>query len=165
MNQYKLLRNQYMPKKLRVILVLESPPANGKYFYNPNGKISEILFRSLMTVLLDIKPQTKDEGLRKFSEAGYLLVDPIYEPVDNISDKKADKLIMENYFFFIKDLKTIIGNTKNVKIILIKKNICTLLEKPLLTDGFNVVNNYEMIPFPLHYHMNSFSEKVRRLLK
>ncbi len=164
-NQYKVLRNNYMPKNLRIILVLESPPHNGKYFYKPDGKVSEILFRSLMSVLLNIKPETKSEGLKEFSKAGYLLVDPIYEPVDNISDKEANKLIMKNYPNFVYDLREIIGNKKNVKIILIKKNICELLEQPLLKEGFNVINNGEMIPFPLHYHTNTFSEKMKRIIK
>jgi hypothetical protein len=95
----------------------------------------------------DYRPRTKDEGLKRFQENGYLLVDPIYEPVDKLPDKEADRLILENYLDFIRDLNKIISN-KKTKIILIKNTICALLEQKLTAEGFNVLNQGVKIPFP-----------------
>jgi len=161
--EYISLRNQYIPKKIKTIFVLESPPEGHGYFYDPRGRVSEVLFRAFMKAVLNFNPITKDEGLRKLASEGYLLVNPIYKPVNKMADKEADKLILGNYKNFTKDLDSLIDN-KKTPIILIKSNICRLLEKPLLVDGYNVVNNGTMIPFPLHYHMNTFIDRLKPLL-
>ena len=160
---YVSLRNKYLPKKVKAVFVLESPPAGHGYFYDPTGRVSEVLFRAFMKAVVNFSPANKDEGLKKLASKGYLLVNPIYTPVNKLSDKEADKLILSNYENFKNDLRSIIGN-KQIPIILVKSNICRLLEKPLLKDGFNVVNNGTFVPFPLHYHMNTFTERVRKLL-
>ncbi len=152
-----------MPPKIKVIFILESPPSGGGYFYDPDGRISEVLFRAMMKTVLNFSPKNKDEGLRKFANSGYLLVNPIYTHVDKLPDKEADKLILDNYGNFLKDLKEITKDN-GVKIVLIKKNIVSLLEKPLLKDGLNVLNKGLMIPFPLHYHIKTFDEKIKFLL-
>ncbi len=41
---YLKLRNKYLPESLKIIFILESPPASGKYFYNETGKTTEPLF-------------------------------------------------------------------------------------------------------------------------
>lgn len=163
--EYKKLRNKYLPTKIKAIFILESPPASGAYFYNPEGRTSEILFRSLMQSLFgdDYKPATKSEGLTKFKNSGYLLVDPIYMPVDKLPDKQADELILRNYPNFIKDLE-FLGVKSTIKLILIKKNICLLLAEKLKNDGFNVINNGLMLPFPMHYHIKNFKSQLRKLL-
>ncbi len=163
-SEFISLRNNYMPKNIKAIFVLESPPAGHGYFYDPTGRVSEVLFRAFMKAILDFKPATKDEGLRRLADAGYVLMNPIYTPVNKLPDKEADRLILDNYENFKKDLNAIMKNTKT-PIILVKSNIFRLLEKPLLADGFNVVNNGLLIPFPLHYHMNTFEERVRKLLQ
>lgn len=161
--EFIALRNKYIPKKIKLVFILESPPAGHGYFYNSAGKVSEVLFRAFMKAVLSFSPATKEEGLQKLAEEGYLLVNPIYTPVNKLSDKEADKLILANYDNFKKDLNSLIGKS-NTPIILVKSSIFRLLEKPLLADGFNVVNNGVLIPFPLHYHMNTFEERVRALL-
>ena len=164
--EYKMLRNKYLPSKIKIVFVLESPPAGGGYFYNPNGKTSEILFRSLMNCLFGDKyiAKTKAEGLQKFKESGYLLVDPIYQPINKLSDKQKKDLILKNYNNFLQDLHSLKIN-KNTKIILIKKNICLLLEEKLKRDGFNVLNKGLIIPFPMHYYIKKFNNQLRELLQ
>ncbi len=163
-DEYISLRNRYTPNKIKIIFILEPPPAGHGYFYNPDGRVSEVLFRSFMKAVLNFSPATKDEGLQKLAKEGYLLVNPIYTPVNKLPEREADKMILDNFENFTRDLRGLIGNS-NVKIILIKSNICRLIEKPLIADGFNVVNNGLLIPFPLHYHYKTFEERVRSLLK
>lgn len=161
-NKYLLQRKLYTPKKIKQIFVLESPPESPAYFYNPEGKTSEVLFRAFMA-LLKIEPKTKHEGLQYFMQQGWLIIDPIYEPVNKLSDKEADTLILENYANFKKDLSQY-ANGKT-PIILVKANIVKLLEDKLITDGFNVINNNMSIPFPLHYHQKEFLRIIKLLLK
>lgn len=64
---YLNFRNRFIPLNTKIIFVLESPPASGKYFYNPDGKTSEPLFRAMMKDVLGITPSSKEEGLKEFA--------------------------------------------------------------------------------------------------
>jgi hypothetical protein len=118
-----------------------------------------------MKTLFKKQFNSKQEGLKAFCEAGYFLMDPIYEPVNKLKDSEANNLILQNYPVFLQDLQKILGNKKNIPLILIKRNICELLEKRLLDDGFNVVNQSIIIPFPMHYHFAEFDYKLTKLLE
>ena len=43
-SEYLSLRRRYKPKTIKLIIVAESPPTSGKYFYDPEGRITEPLF-------------------------------------------------------------------------------------------------------------------------
>ena len=164
MKNYKEMRNKFIPKELKIIFVLESPPTSGKYFYDLHGMVSEPLFKAMMKIL-NLNPEVKEEGINAFRDKGFLIVDPIYLPVDKISEKEADTLIINNYPNFLLDLKEIIKNNPLVPLILIKANICRILENKLKTDGFNTLNNGLIIPFPSTGHQNKFQDKIKELLK
>lgn len=161
---YIRLRNQYLPKNLKVIFILESPPSSGKYFYDIKGSVLEPLFSYMMKCVINFNPINKKEGIRKFCEECYFLVDATYTPVDKLTDTVADKIIIENYPKLVEDLRNII-NRKKVKIILVKSNVCKLLEKRLLNDGFEVINNKKIIPFPSHGWQKIFCKRIEQLLK
>lgn len=160
---YIALRNKYLPKKLKAVFVLESPPQGHGYVYDSAGRTSEVLFRAFMK-FIGFTPSNKEEGLRKLAELGYLLVNPIYIPINKLSDKEADAIILKNYQNFITDLETLKIN-KTTPIILVKSNILRLLEQPLLSDGYNVINRGLLIPFPLHYHIETFLKRLRLVFK
>ena len=81
-SEYLSLRRRYKPKNIKLIIVAESPPASGMYFYDPEGRITEPLFAALMRQL-PVSPKSKEDGLRQFQRKGWLLVDATYEPVKN----------------------------------------------------------------------------------
>jgi hypothetical protein len=60
--EYLRFRERYLPDHPKIIFVLESPPKSGKYFYNPEGLISEPLFSARMKDVIEIKPTTKGRG-------------------------------------------------------------------------------------------------------
>lgn len=161
---YISLRDRYLPEYISVVFVLESPPQGHGYFYDTSGRTSEVLFRSFMK-LAGINPTTKEDGLQALKKKGWLLVNPVYRPVNKLPDKEADQVILDNYQNFVDDLRELLGDgITSTPIILVKSNIFRLLEKPLVADGFHVINKGLMIPFPLHYHAESFHMKVSSLL-
>jgi hypothetical protein len=82
-SDYIAYRSKFTPAIVKLVIVAESPPASGKYFYNPAGAISEPLFAALMKQL-GISPTTKEQGLREFQYKGWVLVDTTYEPVNGL---------------------------------------------------------------------------------
>lgn len=160
---YHRLRSKYLPDKLKYIFVLESPPASGKYFYDESGKISEPLFKAMMK-LAGINPRNKIEGLQLFQKAGYFLVDATYQPVNKLKSKERRKIILRDLPELVKDLKKLC-NGNQTPIILIKANICRILEPRLIKEGFVVKNNGIVVPFPSNGWQKKFFEEINKFHK
>lgn len=157
-------RRKYLPKELKLIFIAESPPISGNYFYDSNGKISEQLFRAMIIDIIGEKTSSKAEGLSKFQEAGYLLVDAVYKPVNKeLTEKKRNNIIIEGYPDLLTDLSNL-SPGKDVPLLLIKANICRLLEPKLVDDGFTVLNHGAIIPFPGSGQQKNFKEKIGPIL-
>lgn len=161
--QYKKLRNAYKPESIRAVFVLESPPKSEKFFYNPEGEATEPLFK-VMIELIGHPKTGKQDGLEKFKRCGFIIVDAIYKPVNDIKKKDKDKLIMRNYPFFLKDLNALIPD-KRTPLILVKANIYRLLEPLLKKDGFTVANDGIVVPFPSSGQQGNFRKKIALVLE
>lgn len=162
-HKYKLLRNKYLPSKIKVVFILESPPANGSYFYNSEGGAGEILFRAFMKVIGYDASQDiiKNKGLKEFQKRGMLLVDSVYTPVNNLPRQIRDEKLKDNYPNLVKDLNSLIS--KKVPIILVMRNVRMIHENKLVADGFNVMNNGITVPFPLHFHIERFLREIKNI--
>lgn len=158
---YIRLRERYRPEVLKVIFILESPPASGKYFYDETGLITEPLFKAFME-LLKFEPKSKKDGLKYFSQTGHYLVDATYRPVNKLNDKERTEAIIADYELLVRDLRNIKAQEK-AQLILIKANICRLLGPRLLKDGFNVVNNNVVIPFPSSGQQKKFRTMISKV--
>lgn len=142
---YKKHRGKYVPDRLKLIIVAESPPDSGLYFYDETGKASEPLFKEITRYFLGKEFPGKAEGLRAFADAGYLLVDATYTPVNNRKDR--DDVILQDYPKLRADLKQIMAD-RPIPVVLIKANVCEILEPLLVDDGFNVLNKGQRVYFP-----------------
>jgi hypothetical protein len=135
-DDYIALRRRYQPESVRLIIVAESPPASGRYFYDPTGAPSEPLFAALMRHL-GLSPSTKEEGLREFQRAGWLLVDATYQAVDALKGVKRDAVIIRDYPLLRDDLANF---GRSTPLVLLKVNVRKILEPKLTAEGFNVLN-------------------------
>jgi hypothetical protein len=105
----------------------------------------------------------KEQGLRRFQEEGWFLVDATYDPVNGIEDdKERDRAIMRSYPELVADLRDLTPDN-STPIILIKANVCRLLESRLLKNGFRVINRGIRPPFPL-YGDTVFRSKLSEIL-
>jgi hypothetical protein len=162
--KYLALRRKFEPARATLVIIAESPPISGKYFYNPQGAISEPLFKALMKQL-ELEPRTKEEGLSAFQEAGWLLVDATYEPVNAHDKQRRDEVIARDYEQLREDLRQLLGDYWTcTPLILLKANVCALLESRLTKDGFNVLNRGRSIYFPSHGRQNDFHRQFGAVL-
>lgn len=161
---YLALRDKYRPSAVGLVFIAESPPESGKYFYDESGRVTEPLFRAMMQDILLLQPKTKTEGLVAFKNKGCMLVDATYSPVNAIASRvKRNEVILADYPALVADLLEI-SPDRSVRIILIKANICRLLEPRLLHDNFRVLNNGLIIPFPSSGQQGNFRRSVEKLV-
>ena len=163
--EYLDLRRLYEPQSLiRLVIIAESPPASGKYFYDPTGAISEWLFAALMKQI-GFSPSTKEQGLREFQRRGWILVDATYEPVDKgLSNSARDKVIERDCPLLCDDLATLTPD-RSAPLVLIKANVCQILKSKLVQDGFNVLNRDDVVPFPSTGQQKKFHERFGAILR
>jgi hypothetical protein len=163
-DDYLALRRKFEPSAVRLIVIAESPPTNQTYFYNPDGRVTEWLFSALMKQLVHT-PSTKDEGLRELQQRGWVLLDATYEPVNDLKQmKKRNDVIARDYPLLVSSLNEM-SPDKSVPIILVKKNVCEMLDCRLTADGFNVLNKGIKVDFPAFSRQPYFHAQFAALLR
>ena len=148
--------HEYEPEHVKLVVVAESPPASGLYFYNPEGRVTEPLFTALMQQL-DSHCRDKADGLLKLQQSGWLLIDATYQPVNDLNDTQRRQVIERDFPLLHDDLERL-THDRSVPLILIKENVCRLLEARLVREGFNVLNRGVVVPFPSTGHQKRFHE-------
>jgi hypothetical protein len=161
-SRYLDFRNRYTPKPVKIIFVLESPPASGKYFYNPDGSMKEPLFKAMMKDVLGFTPSSKGEGLRRFAAAGFFLIDATYTPINRLKGKARDAIVLRDFPLLARALRKYAK--RKTKVVLVKANICRLLEQKLTDARFNVLNHGVRIPFPSSGQQNKFHAAIHNAL-
>ena len=161
-NEYLTLRSKFAPKPGKLVIVAESPPASGKYFYKPAGAVGEPLFAAMMRQL-GFAPTTKEDGLREFQQRGWVLVDATYEPVNSLDRATRDSAISRDYHLLRADLVVLLSD-RSIPIILMKANVCKLLQPRLSKDGFNVLNAGRVVYFPSHGRQKDFQRQFGEVL-
>ena len=162
---YLRLRREYEPENVRLVIVAESPPASGKYFYDPTGSTKEPLFAALIGQF-GLSPVTKDAGLRELQQRGWVLVDATYKPVDKLAKDAShdrDEVIARDYPLLLNDLASLTPD-RSIPLVLIKANVCRTLEPLLSKDGFSVINGGSTIFFPSHGRQTEFKKQFGAVL-
>jgi len=162
-NHYLDLRRRYEPRSIKLVVVAESPPASGRYFYDPTGAPSEPLFAALMKQLR-LSPTTKEDGLCWFQRSGWVLVDATYKPVNKLTDSSRDRVIDRDYTSLRDDLAALMPD-RSIPLILIKKNVCRILERKLTEDGFNMLNGGRAVYFPSNGRQTDFHRQFGEILE
>ena len=164
-DKYLSLRREFEPESVTLVVVAKSPPVSGNYFYNPNGEVSEQLFKALMEQL-GIKPKTKLEGLREFQKRGWVLIDATYQPVNAYDSRSRDLVIDGDYPKLSGDLKRLLSDRwTEVPLILIKANVRKVLEPKLKEDGFKVLNKGRSVYFPGSGRQRDFDKQFREIVR
>lgn len=162
-DEYLRLRRAFEPDEVRLVIVGESPPISGLYFYDPDGLTSEPLFSALMK-RIGFAPTTKAEGLAELRRRAWVLVDATYQPVNSLSAKERDAVIEADYPLLRDDLRSLFGEHSHTPVIVIKANVCRILEPRLARDGFTVLNNGNAVYFPSHGNQSRFHQQFEALI-
>jgi len=116
----------------------------------------------MMKDVLELTPASKEEGLSRFREQGYFLIDATYTPVNQLPDSKKEAIILRDFPLLVEALHEYAG--PETAIVLVKANVYKLLEPKLRDLGFNVLNQEVMIPFPSSGQQSKFRSAIQKVL-
>lgn len=156
-------RRQWAPRDLRLIVIAESPPADGHYLYDVEGNTRESLFMELLIQLFGVVPKSKKAGLRALQQWGVILLDATYTPLHGLKPAARNNAVKESIPALIEELESI-EDARRVPVVLIKKNVCDLLEAPLVAAGFKVANEGKMVAFPGSGQQANFRKTFSQIL-
>src|SRR5713226_4789369 len=94
-------RRKYRPRKVRFLIIAESPPSSGGFFYFPKTIGKDHLFRETMKAL-ELWPRNepmrrgvdKRSMLRRFQSMGFYLLDTCVSPVDKLPPFERKKAVL-----------------------------------------------------------------------
>ena len=113
---------------------------------------------------LNLSPDKKEDGLCEFQRVGWLLVDATYKPVNALTSAQRKRIVIEDYHLLRRDLR-LLTLDRPIPLILLKQNICSLLESKLVADGFRVLNRGRVVYFPSHGRQKDFQRQFGAILK
>lgn len=166
---YARARRKYRPGKIRVLLVAESPPSSGGFFYFPTTIGKDHLFRETMKALRlwplsrpMIQGVDKRPLLRQFQSKGFFLVDTSPLPINNLSDSERRTAIVRNstrVAATARDLDT-------HKVAIIKTTVYGPVRDALERIGLgDKILNSGPMPFPSHGNQRKYRSLLRNIIK
>jgi len=102
--------------------------------------------------------------LRGFQRSGWVLVDATYEAVNGLIGSSRDRVIDRDYPLLRADLATLMSD-RSIPLVLIKENVCRILEPKLAEDGLNVLNGGRVIYFPSTGRQKQFHRQFSTIVE
>ena len=162
-------REKYLPNKIKLLFVAESPPEDVKrFFYFEDVPEQDSLFIQTMRVLYNITEsapfirRNKKSLLEQFQKDGFFLEDALDHPIGVSGTKAKISVIKKHQSTFMSKLSQTID--KSVPIILIARTVYDGLGNLLIQKGYNVLNT-EMIDFPGRSGQSKFRVKMGKALQ
>lgn len=146
------LRERFKPETVRVLLVGESPPAEGTFFYD----------RSLMTTYtknafeaaLDQSFESNDQFFEYMKKSGFYLEDLSRLPVDKLAPREREaKLIEESEGFADR-----VALMKPEAVVIVLKKIEKIVRGALNKAGSTA--QVYVIPFPGNGHQSKYQAQL-----
>ena len=161
-------RRKYRPRNIRLLLIAESPPSSGGFFYFPMTIGKDHLFRETMKAL-DLWPRNepmrkgvdKRPMLLRFQSMGLYLLDTCDFPVDKLRPMKRRKAVLQQMPRLIDD----VIEADPPHILVVKSTIFNPVVMALEESGLRSrILNTGPVPFPSHGNQRVYRSSLRRAL-
>jgi len=161
-------RRKYRPHRIRFLLIAESPPSSGGFFYFGTTIGKDHLFRETMKAL-ELWPRNepmrkgidKRAMLRRFQSVGFYLLDTCILPVDKLRPSERRKAVLSQTARLVRD----VIEADPVHILIVKSSIFTPVRIALRDAGLWArVLNTRPVPFPSHGNQRIYRSMLRRAL-
>jgi len=162
-------RRKYRPHKVRFLLIAESPPSSGGFFYFGTTIGKDHLFRETMKAL-ELWPENermrrgvdKRSMLRRFQSMGFYLLDTCVFPVDKLGPFERRKAVLSQTGRLVRD----VIEANPVHILIVKSSIFNPVSIALRESGLLPrVLNTGPVPFPSHGNQRIYRSMLRRAVR
>lgn len=156
---YERLREQYRPESIEILMVGESRPAGGTFFYLTN---SNLYFATREAFVAALGPLPSGEAfLRYLADRGVWLYDMADEPVDQLPGRPRKAAVRAR----IGELVELLTHERPAHVVAIKRDIGATVRQAL-NDAALPADRLHVVPFPLYQWRRAFvsglADVVRR---
>ena len=151
------LRKSYQPKKIKLLLIGESPPESGKFFYLESSMTTFTQRAFENTFNLSFK--NHKEFLQFFKKKGCYLDDLSSIPVNGIPPLRKEEVLSGSILSFSKRLTLY----KPEIVVIVLKRIERKVNEAL--DLSRIQCERYTLPFPGNGHQNKYIQKLSKILK
>lgn len=149
---FESIREQYRPERVKLLLVGESPPSNGRFFYQRSA-MTTFTSRPFEKVF-DVQFLDNQEFLQFFKEKGCFLEDLSHDPVDKLPKKEREERLQAAVSDFAETINTI--NPPVVAIVL--KKIEQFVKEAISESGLSPMTY--TLPFPGNGYQNEYIDAL-----
>jgi hypothetical protein len=152
------LRRSYRPEKVHVLLIGESAPASGKFFYH-KGAMTTFTARAFDRVYGTTYANDKDKSafLRFFQRRGCYLEDLCLTPVNTMRPGERARALQAS----VPSLSQRIRDVEPAVVVAVLRRIAPYVREALA--GRSV--NFQVLPFPGSGHQNAYIDGLSDLLR
>jgi hypothetical protein len=162
-------RRKYRPRKVRFLLIAESPPSSGGFFYFRETIGKDHLFRETMKALRfwpNDEPMRKGVDkrpmLRRFRSMGLYLLDASVFPVDKLPPGERRRAVLSQ----TRRLSSDVIRADPSHIFIVKTSIFKPVSQALQESRMQKrVINKMAVPFPSHGNQRTYRSLLRRALR
>lgn len=177
MNEYNKLRQSYLPAKIKVLFIAESPPPaaniqSSRHFYRSEKiRKDDRLFTNTIKALYPTAAELteaqiqndKERWLRAFQTDGFYMIEALEESqVHEVTKQERQTRIHTTLPQLLERVKKLAQ--PGTKIILIKSNVFEVAAEPLKAAGYQVLNT-ALLDYPGRFNQAVYRQKLKTLLK
>jgi len=155
------IRYSYKPSKVRILLVGESAPTSGEFFYLGNSN----LYKHTKSAFLKVYPEVGSQTMQNFfvflKEKGFYLDDICLMPIDKLNNEKQRRQCIKNS---VQSLAERIKMYSPIVVVSILKSIEKDVSKSLDLSGVNIEELYSL-PFAGNGHQKKYIEELSKIVK
>lgn len=150
------LRKKFKPEKILILMVGESPPTNGTFFYKCNSRLFHET-KKVFGEIFNTQWRGCDDLLNFFKKKGFYLVDMCSKPVNQLDNAKRRSLLVKG----IPMLKSRIQKWQPKVVIPVIQRIINEVNSAV--NGMAEV--YPALPFPAQGHQPRFRTELAAILR
>jgi hypothetical protein len=165
-SDFSRARQRYRPRKVRFLIIAESPPSSGGFFYFRETIGKDHLFRETMKAV-GLWPRNepmrrgvdKAPMLRRFQSMGFYLLDTCIFPVDKLTRPERRRTVLSQTPRLLKEVRE--ANPDHI--LIVKSSIFNPVSNALRESGlWTRVLNTGPVPFPSHGNQSKYRSALRR---